>query len=341
MVMKPVFIFGVNRSGTHLLMSLFSGHSRLFVTGLEDHLISGVGKAGGEFQSALKSGRVDQLYRFLFYYTRYPLLALSHFYKTFEASHSNSYNTKILWPFDFQRFEEDFLGKLCQGGRTIRVSEVETFLQIFYETLAEHCGEKGKSSCITKSAGNVEHFMRARKYLPNLKPRLICLVRDPRAVLASSIQSKSMQCADSEISRLAEAWARHLWAAKKLAKDYPLKMVRYEDLCLNPEQEMRNLCQWLEIPFEEVLLRPTLWGEVFVGNSSFESHQGGIGQSSVERWKKTLSQKQVEKLEARLLLLMRKSGYAPSRARPATFLKSCLFLGKTSALFQLSKFKRR
>lgn len=128
--------------------------------------------------------------------------------------------------------------------------------------------------------------------------------RDPRAIYASRIVRseegrRGMKArlpqlpgwllnpllAPLEVAETSRVWFD---AARLHRRHGPLlgeryKLVRFEDLVGNPDATLREVCQFIGIPFESALLEDT----VVVG-SSFEEERhagGGFDTASVERWR--------------------------------------------------------
>lgn len=63
-------------------------------------------------------------------------------------------------------------------------------------------------------------------------------------------------------------------------------LIRYEDLVTEPEAQMRHLCNFVNIGFQENMLKPRQFGSSF-GDIGHENK--GIEQSSVDRWRTSIS----------------------------------------------------
>ena len=75
----------------------------------------------------------------------------------------------------------------------------------------------------------------------------------------------------------------------KLLDKNQYRIVIYEDLISNPEETMKSLCNFVEIPYNETLLKPTLLGEEWAGNSTSGIRFTGISRQNLEKWKKDIS----------------------------------------------------
>jgi hypothetical protein len=125
--------------------------------------------------------------------------------------------------------------------------------------------------------------------------RLIHTTRNPKAVYAS----QAAKYVTPGQNRLARAYLRfkqfaHIniqtsWTAHIHRKycDLPnYLLVRYEDMVLNSEHEIRRICEFLEIEFVEEMLQPKQFGSSY---NHIGQDRRGIDTSSLERWRTSIS----------------------------------------------------
>ncbi len=85
--------------------------------------------------------------------------------------------------------------------------------------------------------------------------RVVHLVRDGRAVVASAMRRLGVSPATA-----ARVWKRDNQNLSVMLRTVPERLklgIRYEALCENPRTEMKRVCDFLELPFEEGML--VLW----------------------------------------------------------------------------------
>jgi len=125
--------------------------------------------------------------------------------------------------------------------------------------------------------------------------RLIHTTRNPKAVYASqaakylrseqnTVKKSFMRFMQFVHINIQTSWTAHLHRKLDHLPNY--RLVRYEDLVLEPESEIRQLCDFLEIPFQQDMLKPEQFGSSFDGIG--KNHQG-IERSSLERWRTSIS----------------------------------------------------
>ena len=159
--------------------------------------------------------------------------------------------------------------------------------------------------------------------------KVICMVRDPRAVVSSYRWWKR----ESEKTRaqpaLDESWALDDRRAEKSYNVFVISMLwraamrasldarerhgpervllqRYEDIARDPESEVRQLAEWLALDYDPSML------EVAVSNSSFVlPGDRGVSTDAVDRWSTKLPPGELSIVQRCCGSLMRAVGYAP------------------------------
>lgn len=98
-------------------------------------------------------------------------------------------------------------------------------------------------------------------YLP--EARFIHIVRDPRDVVLSLRRTT----AGRSVERTAQIWVDMVSVARASAKQVGrYHEVRYEDLVLDPEAELRRICAFLELDYESAMLDYRASGARHVGH---------------------------------------------------------------------------
>jgi hypothetical protein len=169
------------------------------------------------------------------------------------------------------------LGRL--GGATYR----ELFASAFALVAAAMPTERYAGMKEVWAVEFVPHLARA---FPDA--RFVLVVRDPRAVVASLVAMAERDPTQRAhpLSYLRH-WRKQIAFGARFAADRGLaprvRTLVYERLVRDPEGELRALCAWLGIDFEEAMLAPA-WG----GNSSF-GEQRGVDAAAADRWRGRLA----------------------------------------------------
>ncbi len=117
----------------------------------------------------------------------------------------------------------------------------------FFELYAEG---QGKSRWGDKTPNYIKQIYAIQKVLP--EARFIHVIRDGHDV-ALSIEERNP--GESSMQRLAERWVRRIeWARRQRDQVDHYLEVRYEQLVLDPESVLRDVCGTIEIGYEPAML---------------------------------------------------------------------------------------
>lgn len=123
----------------------------------------------------------------------------------------------------------------------------------------------------------------------------IMLLRDPRGVGASLLR-RSDKGLEGFLSRY-EKWMKRYRKFAQKRKDRVL-VVRYEDLCMTPELEMKRICGFMGVSFETGMLMPADKTHHFI-HSSTSGYMKNINELKIdERWRRELRAEDVRRIEA-------------------------------------------
>lgn len=160
-----------------------------------------------------------------------------------------------------------------------------------FALLHEHHAERaGKPRWGDKSL-HIEHYARGI-FTEFPDARVIQMVRDPRDRYASV--RKRFGKDTPRLGAATARWLRAIRQGQANARRYPdrYRLVRYESLAREPEQTLRDICDFLGEPYDPVML--TMRGAADYrdsgGNSSFENLEPGvISTRSIGRFATVLS----------------------------------------------------
>ena len=181
----------------------------------------------------------------------------------------------------------EFLKRVMQSDRSQRA--------LFEIAMRSHAA--GKRVCGEKTPGHILHVPTLLDWFPDAK--IVNIVRDPRATYVS--QRKKRQTHDRELpatglrrigllqdlyisTGFILGWKRALQLHLNYQMLYPnqYRLVRYEDVVLNTEMTVRELCRFLDVEFSEAMVT----AQVNL-NSSFADVRlaPGIDKQGIDRWK--------------------------------------------------------
>jgi hypothetical protein len=137
-------------------------------------------------------------------------------------------------------------------GRVAHVKPARSgpVVRAFYELYAE---SQGKPRWGDKTPRYMRAMPRIQRALP--EARFIHIIRDGRDV-AISQNERALTGGNQSMAEAAGRWQRRINTARAHAADLPTyREVRYEDLVSDPEQTLKGICDYIELPYDEAMLR--------------------------------------------------------------------------------------
>lgn len=284
----PIFICGPSRSGTAMVRAALNLHPLVHLSG-ETHYFDDLRVAlgtGGD--GALTAEQVLQCEAYL--------LALGHR----PYSHGGD-------PDKGRVTRESFRARVAELADG-KPPTADQCLRAYCELEAGHHGKLIWGEKTPRHIFRIDDILSA---FPDA--RVICMIRDVRAVVASYRDWKNQGGFDfnKDPGHKATLEADHqrakqsyhpiiiasLWngamksalaAQQRFGKDR-VRLQRFEDVVGDPDTKMRELLDWLELPFDEAVL------DMPMSNSSYEKFTEGRGVSKqpVDRWKNKLTGSEV------------------------------------------------
>lgn len=205
---------------------------------------------------------------------------------------------------------------------------------VYARTVAWLAAQAGKTRVSEQTPRNIFYARRLLELYP--EARVVHMVRDPRAVLASQKnrwQMRRLGGKNVPISEVVRLWFNYhpvtmsrLWsgatdAALALESHPRVRLLRFEDLVDDPEQTVRDLCDWLELDFEPGMLDVPQWGS---SNIRHESAGRGVSQAMVAKWKEVLNPGEIRISERLTAKHLDRFGYA--RVNPDGSVASTLMM---------------
>ena len=278
---RPIFILGAHKSGTSLLRNIFDGHSLLFSVPIESHFFQFMNDwIDNEYRQQRPNpdlGSSDLLQNFYNYIHK----------KNTSINPYGESTAKDL--FDENIFKKNFnLDCFNQANSKIFAKYIEAiYVSINQEKLPN------KLRIVEKSVEHAEFAIELSQMYP--KAKFIHILRNPYSNLVSLRKFKSKNFGYPIIRRLLKTLYNnyyYLLKNKKVIEDYYI--IRYEDLVSNPSKYLTEICGFLDIPFEEILLTPTYQGEDWDGNSVEDKKFSRISDERLENWKQKIHPMEIE-----------------------------------------------
>jgi len=141
--------------------------------------------------------------------------------------------------------ENVFLRKL----KELKIFSVSSGLRIFYSCYADRFGKK-------RYGDKTPIYNQSLKFIKSILPEayFIHIIRDGRDV---AVSTRNLWFGPgNDIKKQAENWMRRIQRSRKQAEDFPESYleIRYENLTMNPEAELKKICSAIKIPFEKRML---------------------------------------------------------------------------------------
>jgi omega-hydroxy-beta-dihydromenaquinone-9 sulfotransferase len=192
---------------------------------------------------------------------------------------------------------------------------------LFAAVLQRLAEDAGKTLACEQTPRNIFYAKRLLQLYPNA--RIVHIVRDPRAVLASQKNRWKLRRLGashlpmSEMLRnrvnyhpitMGKLWARATEEALQLVGRSQFMIVRFEDLAADSEGGARRLCGFLGLQFESGMLDIPRWGS---SNVEHDSEQKGISREVENKWRDILSPGEALICEKITHRIMQRFGYSP------------------------------
>ena len=295
--LKPLFILGLPRSGTTLLMSLLDGHGQILAAMGDSRFFKWY--FGTRFHSPKRRARQAER-------------VLLHMFRP-----EGAYYRRLLSHIPHAQVFQEFRTALAASAQRPR-----DYLEATLAALAKASRQQadGLVYWLEKTPHNEYHLRRICTWWPEAV--FIHMVRDPRDVYSSYIQRDlAHHRRPTSPTAFAFAWAKSVRALQDyrhmLGEDRYLP-VRYEELAERPEQVMRATAAFLDIAWESGLQRPTKGGGRFdwAGNAATGQNYSRVQSSAVGKWRRLLTPAKAKVLEGLLHREMAAMGYSTD-SRPA------------------------
>ena len=215
----PIFIIGTERSGTNLLRLMLDAHPAVAVPH-PPHILKNL------FALEPSYGDLSDDRRFRTLIRDVARLVALHAY-----------------PWGFPIDEE----------AVFRQASGRSLICVYFAVYDQYAARAGKPRWCCKSTHMIRHVALVRHHRPAAK--FILMVRDGRDVAVSARQSI--------FNRYSAYYAARLWSEEQRIgiywlnrlSDREIRLLRYEDLLAEPRKTVESLCSFLDIPFQDGMLR--------------------------------------------------------------------------------------
>jgi sulfotransferase family protein len=214
----PIFIVGMFRSGTTLLSEILNSHSMVAIAP-ETHYL--------DIECQKESNSL--------------------LFKDRRETETFIYN--LLRSKEIQQFNLSFQELAVIESKLLNKKKLSH--KLIFETLLDHYAQKHhKKIKGEKTPRHIEHLQTIFNWFPNAK--VVCIIRDPRDV---SLSLRKVPWGSQNILYHVKIWRSYVKICNRFIEqnDQRFYLIRFEDLLTNATVELKKLCSFLTIAYEETL----------------------------------------------------------------------------------------
>lgn len=270
---SPIFIVGCPRSGTTLLQQMLDAHPAVAIAP-ETHFMQYFWQRQEYYGNLLKDDNYHHLIEDLIAHPEFSEMGLN----------------------------------VCEFSKAAWGGE-RSYQALFRLLLEQFASIRGVEIIGEKTPNHVLYIPTLKKFFPSA--RFIHIVRDPRAVVNSW---RSVPWSTGSIAGDAQAWKGHVSAPRRCSSLLmsSLFTLHYEQLVMAPEENLRSLCQFLNLEFlpEMLTYHRKESQSVNVTREPWKANSvKPVNQNALTRWQRELSEQMVTEIEAVAWFEMRRFGY--------------------------------
>ncbi len=314
--MSPIFVVGPSRSGTALMRSVLNNHPNVHLAG-ETHYFDDL-RLRLSKESKNRVGEQDK-----------------HRCEDYFLSIADR---------PYGHGGRPDCSRICRKELAALANQLGGSGDAYFEAYCKlQAGTSGTMIWGEKTPRHVFRIQEILQAFPSAK--IICMVRDPRAVVTSyrdwknqggfDFQSDPGHCKTLEQDKERAVRSYHpitisyLWkaamtagvAAQAIHGESRIRMVKFEDLVVSPEEVIRSITEYMGVDFDSQMLN------VPMHNSSYSRFEEGHGLSMtpINRWRNKLQSNEVAVVEKVCMSLLREYGYDPIAPKCSTYAKAWLW----------------
>jgi hypothetical protein len=326
----PIFIVGYIHTGTSLLKSMLRRDPSLFTAAGETHFFQDLAAYRRRF-AALDDPQTFRDFVYL-------IVALAYLGTKRANERRDTYNLAT-----FNLTEAQFDALVSAVGQAAgALPAAERHAALFGLVMNELTRLNGRQRWLEKTPEHVYFLQQILSVCPDA--RVVELVRDPRAALASRKHRRADEWLDAKEAQeqlppdrttnydpLIDSymWKESIDSARDARRNFPSRVltVRYEDMVGQPEAIIPKICDFLGLPF-----RPEFLEVGWINATSKNAHNAGdgISRAAVDRWKQSLTPEEIFVCQTALRKELREFGYAPEPVGLGARAKAPIVLGRSA-----------
>lgn len=286
LIENPVFICGHRKGGTSLFLKLLDNHPELFVYPADTGFFY-------KYFPFCSSKEISNEEKTEFMVDR-VLAGLK--IQLDRLSHEDLKEVD----FDMDVFNNDFR----EIVKTTSYTPKEVLLSLIQAFEKSYNSSPQMKKWVQKTTSTEIFALEIFQWFPNAK--FIHIVRDPRdnwGSLKSGWEKRYHQFNDCQERLLQSVLDRGKLGLEFARSNEEIigkeryKVIKFEDLTTNPEEIMKEVCDFLEISFSETMMVPTTCGKLWPGNNFEGLNFKGISNVNSGRWKERITDHEGQLIE--------------------------------------------
>lgn len=326
----PIFIVGYIHTGTSLLKTMLRSDPTLFTANGESHFFQDLNFVRSEFPDLDNADTFRE-------YVRY-LIKLAYL-----GARRAKWQRDEFALADFGIGNSQFEAMVTAAHAVDAEKRPQRYAVLFPVVMDQLTRLEGKQRWLEKTP---EHAYFLTNLMTVVDDALVVeLVRDPRAALASrkhrrtdewlDAKEASEEVATDRVTNYDPVIDSYLWRESVSSTDdakrvFPERIltVRYEDMVSEPEQTLRQICDFLGLAF-----RPEMLDVGWVNATSRTQENAGdsISKAAVDKWRTSLTPEEIFVSQSILRSDMQRYGYEPMPVGVSTWLKSPVVMSQSAA----------
>ena len=281
---KMVFIVGVSRSGTTLMRRVLNKSTKFALLDENNYM--------GHLWPPLAMRKV---------FSRFGSLNIDQnvvkLVDWFYSSDFDNYSRlkTVSWQWQWFRDEvpkEQLLERILSSDR----SEKGIYL-VFMELF---CEEREGEVIGEKTPSHIKYIDTIMQWYPDAK--IIHMLRDPRAIYTSEVRRRQEKSPSPPYRQLRKfplllklflmfqvtwTWGDALKRYRKYSEKYGsnYRVVQFESMIGSPESEVRSICDWVGVEFQEIMLEQQVMSEGFTqGKKGFDTTASRRWEKHIDSW---------------------------------------------------------
>lgn len=284
---QPLFIVGHPKSGTSLLTSLLDSHPQLMVLPEESDFYNQIWPKVSllklEWRKS-KEAKTDEIVK--------KIIEESHFKNYFKGKVADDISGNL----EYDDINTSLLKKELKYSieRELVYKRQKLFkalIKVYTRVINKNKDKSKIKYWVEKTPKHLWFVEEIKKDFPNAK--IIFVYRDPRDNYLSYKKKWPKSITPIKFSK---NWNESIDKVEGFHINDLLK-VKYEDLILNPKDQISRIILFLDIEYDSKLFEPTKNGKSWQGNSMFGEKSKNINSKNIGRYEKNLSRNDIEIIE--------------------------------------------